>query len=56
MTCPFSGDESEALIRWVRSAEAALLAIAAMPDEDNEWDGRDKFREARAIASNALKE
>ena len=35
---------------------AALTAIAAMPDEDDEWVGRDKFREARAIAQNALSE
>ena len=35
---------------------AALTAIAAMPDEDDEWGGRDKFREARAIAQNALSE
>jgi len=33
---------------------AALIAIAAMPDEDDEWDGRDKFREVRAMAQNAM--
>lgn len=34
--------------------EEALTAIAAMPDEDNEWDGCDKFRALRAVAQNAL--
>lgn len=28
-----------------------LAKIAGMPDEDNEWDAVDKYREARAAAS-----
>lgn len=26
-TCPFSGDESEATVKWVMRAEAALIEI-----------------------------
>jgi hypothetical protein len=33
----------------------ALLSISCMPDEESEWDGRDKYREVRAMAAAALK-
>jgi len=33
---------------------AALTQIASMGDEDNEWDGRDKFRDVRSYAQRAL--
>lgn len=32
----------------------ALHTIAVMPDEDNEWDGRDKYWAARAIARDVI--
>lgn len=32
----------------------ALIHIALMPDENDEWDGRDKFHEARQSAKDAL--
>lgn len=45
-------DVIRAAIDEIKRLRAALAAIAAMPDEDNEWDGRDKFWEVRAIAQN----
>jgi len=33
-----------------------IETIATYPDEDNEWDGRDRFHECREIAREALKE
>lgn len=45
--------------RWVRQDRyddlvRALEWIAAKPDEDNEWDGRDKFHECRDHARATL--
>jgi len=53
-----SGDEViEALKPFearIAQLETALRGIAAFDDEDNEWDGVDKFRDCRQIARNAL--
>ena len=35
MPCPFSGDESEATIQWVRRAEAALGLIRELADSSD---------------------
>lgn len=38
----------------IERLRAALKDIASMGDEDNEWDGRDKFRNARSFAQRVL--
>lgn len=47
-------DEIERLTRERDKLEGVLHKIAEMPDEDNEWDGSDKFREARDLARTVL--
>lgn len=42
--------KAEAEIEMLR---AALDLIAAMDDESDEWDGRDRFRVARTVAREA---
>lgn len=39
MACPFSGDESEATIRWVRRAEAILTALIECDPQMDAADG-----------------
>lgn len=43
-------EDLDQLRRKAYKAEAALREIAAMPNEDNEWDAVDKYATARAIA------
>ena len=46
--------QTEAWRTVLYELHGALSKIAAMPIEGDEWEGRDKFREARAIARKAL--
>jgi hypothetical protein len=39
----------------IKQFEATLREIAELPDEDNEWDGVEKFRYCREIAAMILK-
>lgn len=42
------------IIPEIERLRAGLHEIAAIGDEDNEWDGCDKFRNARAFAQRVL--
>ena len=41
-------------VQHIERLQAALKQIADMADEENEWDGRDRFREARTFAQFTL--
>ena len=47
-------DFSRSLERHNTELAKALIAIALSPNEDNEWDGVEKFRQCREIAMKAL--
>lgn len=48
--CMEAADAIERLTAENERLRAALAEIANTPDEADEWDGRDKFRESREIA------